>query len=247
MSDDEPIDAELADVPPSSASEWPSDEWPWPEYSPELEWFMAQPFELHEQILCAQASFSEFARAVELERFRIVPVYEAVGIKAFFPCPGKYPLGENIFLTDVYTDGMVITATLNAAPFFSSDLKEGDVVTVPIARLSDWFIVQEGNGIGGFTFDFIWSELSTSDQKLYANEPPFAWFKHRRGQSAANHLAGLRKCGVCGKRNFVAPFSISEVCGICTNKGSRKNCPMCGAPLIRFGDLPSTCARCTSK
>ena len=54
--------------------------------------------EMARAILAAQVSFPEFARQAELEHFRVVPAFEMVAIKAFFPDPARPGSGEHMFV-----------------------------------------------------------------------------------------------------------------------------------------------------
>lgn len=233
-------------------SPWPMDEWPWRAYTPDQNWMIFETALTH-PVFFAQASFLEFARAAEYERFRILPTYEAIGIKAFFELPDNPLAGEHIFLTNVSTDGKTITATLNADAWHRPDLKEGQECAFPIAKLSDWFLVRNGKGLGGFTIPHVWSQLQKKDQKRVRGEPPFVWFLHRREQTAMDELFALPVCDKCGKRNFVdlAGWQKSRrskgrkaVCGICESGSRRCTCPKCGAPLIRNSKLPKLCSSC---
>src|SRR5262245_35990461 len=155
----------------SGKPRWAFDEGPWKEYTRAFDWaIMGSPDQL-DLVLSAQASFPEFARAAELERFRILPTYEAVSIKAFFEAPVMPRcVGEHIFLTNVFTDGKTVTATLNADSFRRDDLKEGQEVTSPIEKVSDWFLVRSGKGLGGFTIPQVWSTLSEAEQEQFRDE-----------------------------------------------------------------------------
>jgi uncharacterized protein YegJ (DUF2314 family) len=222
---------------------WDQEEWPWGEdSSADFHWAI-----FHSdmsQTLCAQASFVEFARAVEYERFRVVPTYEAIGIKAFFSVPNAPMAGEHIFLTNVFTDGKMVTATLNADARMRDDLKEGQDVTFSIKRVSDWFLVRAGRGLGGFTIPYVWNKLPPVERVQYKNEPPFVWFSHRGTQTATDELLGLRKCSQCNMRDIGYPENTASVCGICSSGSRRCACSKCGAPLIRNDKLPELCARC---
>jgi uncharacterized protein YegJ (DUF2314 family) len=231
--------------PEGELASWPSDEWPMREFTPEANWAVFEP-DLTIQVFCAQATFLEFARAAEYERFRILPTYETIGIKAFFE-KGRDPrAGEHIFLTDVFTDGKRITARLNADAWHLPSLKEGKEVTFSIAKLSDWFLVRNGRGLGGFTIPHVWSQLSATEQKRVENEPPFVWFKHRGTTSASDELIALPKCPVCHRRKIDVSTDTKSPCAICDDGSWRCECPKCGAPLIRNSKLPKTCARCAA-
>jgi uncharacterized protein YegJ (DUF2314 family) len=232
--------------PEGEPDSWPSDEWPMREYTPEANWAIFES-DLTVAVFFAQATFLEFARAAEYERFRILPTYETIGIKAFFEKGGNPRAGEHIFLTDVFTDGKSITATLNADAWHIPNLKEGQDVTFSIAKLSDWFLVRNGRGLGGFTIPHIWSQLSETEQEQVENEPPFVWFKHRGTASARDELLALPKCPKCHRRNIDSPTDVKSPCAICHDGSWRCDCPKCGAPLIRNQKLPKTCARCTAR
>jgi uncharacterized protein YegJ (DUF2314 family) len=228
----------------SEGTRWPSDEWPLREYVPDQDWMALEEFDQWEQISYAQATFLEFARAAEYERFRIVPTYEAVGIKAFFGLPNQALVGEHIFLTNVLTDGKTITATLNADSRARPELKEGQEVNFPIEKLSDWFLVRSGRALGGFTIPHVWSQLDEHQRQQSKHERPFVWFWSRGKNSAKDELIALPKCTQCDKRNIDYPEDAKQPCAICRNGGWRCNCPKCGAPLIRNDKLPKVCARC---
>jgi uncharacterized protein YegJ (DUF2314 family) len=193
----------------------------------------------------AQASFLEFARIAELERFRILQTFENISIKAFFEAtPGIPMVGEHIYLTDVLTNGKTITAKLNASAFRRADLKEGDEVAFPIDKLSDWFLVRAGKGIGGFTIRNVWAQLSEEERVQAEESPPFSWYAHR-SSTAEEELLALPQCVKCKQRNLMLETSFTEgICGICQQGGRRCDCPKCGAPLIRYPKQPQLCSRC---
>jgi uncharacterized protein YegJ (DUF2314 family) len=226
---------------------WAQDEWPWRDKpSVEFHWAIFEPDLTHE-VMCAQASFAEFARVAEFERFRIVPVYEAIGIKAFFGPRDNPVVGEHIFLTNVFTNGRDVTATLDVGPRLRPDLKEGQVVTFSVEKLSDWFLVRAGRGLGGFTIPHVWGELSESEREQCSDQPPFSWFRHRGTQSARDELMALPQCLKCGKRNISHPNDTKQPCAICRSNSWRCDCPKCGAPLIRNAKLQKLCARCANR
>jgi len=239
-SDDAGLEAE------GEPGSWPSDEWPTLEYTPEVEWAIFEP-DLTVAVFFAQATFLEFARTADYERFRIVPVYDNIGIKAFFERDNNPRAGEHIFLANVFTDGRTITATLNADAWHLPHLKEGQDVTFPIAKLSDWFLVRGGRGLGGFTIPHVWSQLTEAEQKQVENEPPFVWFKHRGAATARDELIALPRCPKCKRRNLHNPRDAKSPCAICRSESWRCNCPTCGAPLIRNKKLPKECARCAPR
>lgn len=241
-------DGRLVDIrihPPSVAT-WPA-EWPLRPMSAACSWmaFVGEDGSWMQPIMHAQASFLEFARIAELERFRVVPTFEVVAIKAFFEAtPGNPMFGEHIFLTDIATNGTTITATLNSSAMHRPDLQEGQEVTFPIEHLSDWFLVRLGKGYGGFTIPLLWAELPEEEQASVGAAAPFAWFADR-SDTAEEQLTAIPPCTQCKRRNLMMePERTGGVCGICQEGGRRCPCPQCGAPLIRYDKLPALCSRC---
>lgn len=223
---------------------WDHDEFPLREPGPEGNWCV-HAFEGDiSGVLCAQSTFSEFARVAELERHRIVPVYEAIAVKAFFPWPDEPTDGEHMFLTEVTTDGQQITATLNADSTYDASLKEGQEVTFHIDRLSDWFLVRKGRGLGGFTMSHIWHMLSDEEKEQYQSSPPFSWFAPMDSYSPFAAITDLQKCTKCGRRDFHATGDAKPVCGLCEAGFRRCQCTNCNAPLLRRESLPEVCVRC---
>ncbi len=195
-------------------------------------------------IQAAQESFPEFARQAELEHFRIIPAFAAVAIKAFFPDPARPGSGEHMFVTDISTNGQSITGTLASQPGFASDLQEGQEVTFPVSRLSDWFLVNGDQGIGGFTIDVLRDQFSEEQRQEFDEYPPYAWYRHRQGTTAIEELEAVPACPRCQVRELPSQSPRGEVCGVCANGAVRCDCPRCGAPLIRHSNAPRECHRC---
>jgi hypothetical protein len=124
------------------------------------------------------------------------------------------------------------------------ELQEGDKITLPVEKVSDWFLDRLGRGLGGFTVSRVWSQLSQPEQESARNEAPFSWFMHRGTTSARDELLALPKCTRCGKRNIGYPEDTEQPCALCRTDCRRCNCPNCGAPLIRNAKLPPLCASC---
>src|SRR5262245_47463842 len=119
-------------------------------------------------IAAAQSTFLEFARQVELENFRTVPGFEEIAVKAFFADSTAVDYGENMFdkhgehmfVSDISTDGKSLTGVLASEPDAVPGLSAGQEVAFPVSRLSDWFLVTGGKGVGGFTIDVLKKQLS---------------------------------------------------------------------------------------
>jgi uncharacterized protein YegJ (DUF2314 family) len=200
----------------------------------------------------AQRTFLEFARQAEMERFRVVPAFENVSVKAFFPVNKndsdgmQASRGEHMYVQDVQTDGKTVYGILNGDPSEIRWLKDGDRVSFPISRLSDWMLVpfEKGTAMGGFTVDVLKSRMSPDELKEYEKYPPLKWYKHRVGTTAQDDLKQLPVCPTCNKRNLVGKPNQEGVCGLCANGLERCECTSCGAPIIRPPQQSRVCQRC---
>ena len=70
-----------------------------------------------------------------------------------------------------------ITGALNSDSIFVPGYREGQKVTFPAERVSDWVIAISGRGRGGFTFQVLKSRMSESELAEYEQHPPFSWFR----------------------------------------------------------------------
>jgi uncharacterized protein YegJ (DUF2314 family) len=200
----------------------------------------------------AQKTFLEFARHAELEQNRVVPAFENVSVKAFFPidpnrdASTETSVGEHMYVTDVSTDGKTVFGILNNDPHQIRWLKEGDSVSFPLSRLSDWFLIPSGNKapMGGFTIDVLKHQMDPQELAEYEKYPPLMWFTHRVNTTALDDLKQLPVCKKCQKRDFVSSSYQDGVCGLCANGLARCKCQSCGGPLIRPTEAPRICKRC---
>lgn len=217
-----------------------------------VQWMAGDDPEMLKAYQAAQKTFLEFARHAELEQNRMVPAFENVSVKAFFPIDPKRTdnmqasAGEHMYVTNVSTDGKTVFGTLNADPQHIRWLKDGDAVSFPISRLSDWFLIPAGNkpGIGGFTIDVLKRQMDPRELAEYEQSPPLKWFKQRGKTTAREEIEKLPVCKKCQKRDLVSSSYQDGVCGLCANGLSRCNCESCGGPLIRPADAPQVCSRC---
>jgi uncharacterized protein YegJ (DUF2314 family) len=181
-----------------------------------------------------------------------VPAFTQIAIKAFFPDPTSPTQGEHMFVSDVSTDGKVITGTLDSEPGSPRlGVKAGQKVTFPISRLSDWFLVEKDKGVGGFTIDVLKRQMTRAQLREYEAEPPLLWYRHRSTLDANTEIESVPVCSRCGNRDLTEAFRLRRpsgyqdgVCGLCLEGAVRCECPGCGAPLIRYPKAPGKCHRC---
>ena len=211
----------------------------------QIVWMSGEDPEMVGAIAAAQATFLEFARQAELERFRIVPAFHAIAMKAFFPDPAQPGCGEHMFVTDISTDGKSVTGTLASDPNNIPGLAAGQQVTFPVANVSDWFLAADEKGIGGFTVDVMKKHMSVEQRAELEQCEPLAWYRRRTGTARAE-LESVPVCRECGVRDLIGRPYRGGVCGWCANGFTRCECPECGAPLLRQLNAPRECHRCLS-
>jgi uncharacterized protein YegJ (DUF2314 family) len=128
----------------------------------------------------AQDTFPEFVRELEIESQRIIPALDAAIVKAFFFDPATPEQGEHMFVEDIRVENGMVHGVLSGTPQSVSGLTKGQNVSIPISRISDWFIVIEGRGQGGHTLDIIAKQMGKEAYRAAAAHPPFAWFAWRK-------------------------------------------------------------------
>lgn len=221
----------------------------------EILWMAGDDPEMISAYSSAQRTFLEFARHAEMERCRIVPAFEDVSVKAFFPVDKtqsdgmQAADGEHLYVKDVSTDGKTVYGILNGDPHDISWLKDGDHVAFPLSRLSDWMLVPhaEGAAMGGFTVDVLKTRMSPAELREYEQYPPLKWFKHRVGTTALDDLKRLPVCVKCKKRDLIGTTNQEGVCGLCANGLERCECTSCGAPIIRPPQQTRVCKQCLNR
>ena len=208
------------------------------------DWLVSQDEEMAVAMRAARASFWEFARNVELDRWRIVPAIQFALIKAYFPDPQTGMHGEFHFVDDIMITKSGVVGTLNAPGRETHDTQ----VRVPFDQICDWFLVLgesiHPGGIGGFTVDILKKEIPLSERQEYESHPPVSWYRHREGLSAQDELDQVPSCRQCGRRELIEFSYRGGKCGCCANGLERVKCEQCGIPLIRSSEQPKLCFLC---
>ena len=145
-----------------------------------LFWLSGTDTEMNAAIKMAQQTFSEFVSELELESRRVVPALDYAVVKAFFCEPATPGQGEHMFVSEVRLEGQTVHGVLTGTPQFVTSLKEGQPVSFPVSRISDWFIVIGGRGRGGHTIDLIGKRMPRPEYHVAASQPPFSWFAWRQ-------------------------------------------------------------------
>lgn len=136
--------------------------------------------EMNSAIKRAQDSFSEFIEELEIDSRRIVPGLEAAIVKAFFFEPATPQQGEHMFVDQIRVEGDMVYGILSSTPKSVRGLSEEQEVSFPISRISDWFVVSEGRGKGGYTLDILAQRMPRSAYLEASKHPPFSWFAWRK-------------------------------------------------------------------
>jgi uncharacterized protein YegJ (DUF2314 family) len=74
---------------------------------------------------------------------------------------------EHIWLSDVRVSGDKITGLINNEPEYIARLSMGDEVTVDVADLSDWYYIQDGKMIGGYSIRVFRDRMSAEERAQF--------------------------------------------------------------------------------
>jgi uncharacterized protein YegJ (DUF2314 family) len=112
-----------------------------------------------------------------LETFRTVLAAPPAGTKSFSVKVG-FPWGikddrEHIWLTEPKLAATTVTGTINNEPVDATSLKLGEVVTAPLADISDWMYVENGVLRGGYTLRVLLDKMSPETRSKMLGEMGF--------------------------------------------------------------------------
>jgi uncharacterized protein YegJ (DUF2314 family) len=207
--------------------------------------------EVRRAIAAAQATFPQFARHVEsecirramAERLGVAPIYDQIYLKALFVDPVDPNYGEHLPVTSFYTDGKTVTGVI-AEDATSLDLRDGQEVSFPVERISDWLLVRvDGLALGGFTIDVMARQMTEAERAAAAHHPPYRWYRDR-AMTAVEQLESVPVCRQCGQRDLTTQSYRGDVCGLCSSGARRCDCTRCGAPIFRGLQDPQQCYHC---
>jgi uncharacterized protein YegJ (DUF2314 family) len=71
--------------------------------------------------------------------------------------------------------GQWIVGELTGEPTVAN-LRPGQRVRAPLARLSDWVSVIDAKASGGFTLPLVLARVPEADATALRSQPPFSWF-----------------------------------------------------------------------
>src|SRR5271154_2048243 len=82
----------------------------------------------------ARETFPGFLREIEADSHRIIPALSSVLVKAYFSDADKSDEGEHMWVTDVESDGQIITGSLCDTPRHVRCVQQGQLVHFPLER-----------------------------------------------------------------------------------------------------------------
>jgi uncharacterized protein YegJ (DUF2314 family) len=154
-----------------------------------------------EPILWVEGETPDFVAAIRRAQATFVPSFaeplareesetqwanvEAAIVKIFFPDPSDPTCGEHLWVNYHRWTGEWVVGEMTGEPRLPN-LKPGQRVRAPLARLSDWVSVIKGKASGGFTLPLVLSSVSAEDAAALRREPPFCWFASSIDGSAAS-------------------------------------------------------------
>jgi uncharacterized protein YegJ (DUF2314 family) len=116
----------------------------------------------------AQSTFKYFWRELWWERRRIVPALGLSCVKAVFyqeNPTGQPPVVEFMWISDIDFDGLSVNGFLINSPDDLTNIKQGDLVKIPIEEIKDWLFAINKRAYGGFTVQVTRAEMSKKERK----------------------------------------------------------------------------------
>lgn len=119
--------------------------------------------EMNRAIQKAQDTFKYFWREMTWEYRRIVPAFQLACVKVIFTqeIQGKIET-EHMWINDIHFDGDNIYGTLINEPDVLTNVKNQDLVKVPLSQISDWLLAND-HTLGGFTIQLMRSRMNKAE------------------------------------------------------------------------------------
>jgi uncharacterized protein YegJ (DUF2314 family) len=120
--------------------------------------------DINQAIARAKATFGTFSGAINAKDAD----RDTFAVKIEFPADADSGAeSEHIWLSNVRVDGDKITGQINNEPEFIATLRMGDEVTVDAADLSDWYYVQDGKLVGGYSIRVFRDRMSAEERAQF--------------------------------------------------------------------------------
>lgn len=117
-------------------------------------------------VSAARATFRYFWREMTWEQRRIIPGNELAAVKLmFWDEPGGHV--EHMWVNELAFDGRLIHGVLLNQPHQLRSVQQGQPVSLPLERLTDWMLAFGGRVYGAFTVQELRTTLSPADRRAH--------------------------------------------------------------------------------
>ena len=121
----------------------------------------------------ARERFPEFWKEVSTDYKRVIPALDGSMVKAYFHDAGAPRTGEHMWVREVEYDGETITGVLADVPRQLQSVQQGQRVSFPLGRLSDWFYVEDDKATGAFTVRLLRTRMTEEQRQAHDSHYPF--------------------------------------------------------------------------
>jgi len=121
----------------------------------------------------ARGTFAEFRGEVEADWRRLIPVIQSSMVKAYFADPEDPDHGEHLWVQYEGFTNEMIHGTLMSQPGHVKSVTQGDAVSFPLARLSDWLYVEDNTAHGAFTVLLLRTRMTAEEREQHDDGYPF--------------------------------------------------------------------------
>jgi uncharacterized protein YegJ (DUF2314 family) len=113
----------------------------------------------------ARQTFRHLWHQIALDFNRIIPALELACLKVLFSDDPTGQTGiEQMWVNQIDFDGLNISGILINAPNHLTSVQQGELVTFPLDRTTDWLCVLNEQVYGGYTIQVLRSHMSPEDR-----------------------------------------------------------------------------------
>jgi uncharacterized protein len=119
---------------------------------------------LAEASVRARSTFRYFWRELSWEYRRIVPAIDLAAVKFAFADGDAV---EHMWVGDVVFDGELVSGALMNEPCRLTNIREGDVVALPLDRVEDWMLTMDREVFGAFTVNAMRARMKQKERRAH--------------------------------------------------------------------------------
>jgi len=127
--------------------------------------FTKETLQMQEAFKNAQDNFKYFWRELSWEYRRIIPALGFCCVKVGFHQEGFE--SEFMWISHIEFDGFIVKGELINHPNMLTNVKEGDVVEIPLEEICDWMFTSGKEVMGGFTVQVLRAEMGKKERKAH--------------------------------------------------------------------------------